>query len=255
MDSTLINKKHKKQKWKYVEIRERDLGLFKAILMQKFLKRDLAIKWIFKGDESYAAVRLRKLKMFSYLKGVQILVGQPESYLLLEKGVEALRSAGYPVGAGNLGLPAPQSFIELSTYEHDFKVAEARFLFETMEFCKDWKSEKMLKMGTQGEKKVPDGFFTRNGRGIAVEVELHPKKSETYRKIFEIYEDDPKVHYIFYLCGGLSLMRKIMKLTEDGGRKVYCFALYENFIKYQAETVFKATHPEREFKIKAVIKK
>lgn len=255
MESTLINKKSKKQNWQYVEIGERDLLLFKIILIQKFLKRDLAIRWIFNGNESYAAVRLRKLKKFGYLKGVQILVGQPESYLLASKGVEALRRVGYPVGAENSGLPAPQNFIELATYEHDFKMAEAMFLFKTLGFFKDWKSEKMLRMGTQGERKVPDGFFTRNGRGIAIELELHSKKSETYRKIFQVYADDPKVHYIFYLCGSLALMQKIMKLTEEYSRKVYCFALYEDFIKLQAETVFKATHPEREFKIKAVLKR
>ena len=189
--------------------------------------------------------------MFGYLKGVQILVGQPESYLLLEKGVEALRSAGYPVGIGNLGLPAPQSFIELSTYEHDFKVAEARSLFETMEFCKDWKSEKMLRMGTQGEKKVPDGFFTRNGRGIAVEVELHPKKSETYNKIFEIYEDDPKVHYIFYLCGELSDMRKIMRLATKTGSKKFCFVLYENLMELRDQAVI--WNCKDHFKLKEIL--
>lgn len=37
-----------------------------------------------------------------------------------------------------------------------------------------WHSEKLLRMGTAGERKVPDGFFTHNGKGIAVEVGIYP---------------------------------------------------------------------------------
>lgn len=60
---------------------------------------------------------------------------------------------------------------------------------------------------------MPDGFFTHNGKGIAVEVEISPKKAETYRKIFRVYDKDTKITDIFYSCGDPSIFRKIKDLS------------------------------------------
>ena len=186
MDATPSEKKYKKQNWKYLDVTERDIRLMKMIVEQKFLTRHHVIENLFDGARSYAKVRIRKLKKFGYLKAVKTLADEPESYLLGKAGIEALREAGCVVGVRGFSAPDAQDSIEIAFYDHDKKVTDVRFLFQKLGMCKDWKSEKVLRAGTKGERKVPDGVFTRNGKGIAIEVELHVKKARTNRKIFEV---------------------------------------------------------------------
>jgi hypothetical protein len=253
-----MSKKCKKRNWKYVEVSERDIKLFKIILEQKFLRRSEVITHIFEGKKDYAETRLQKLKKFDYLRTMQLLVKEPESYLVGLAGIKALREAGYSfcrqTPGGNGRLPDPQDDIELASYRHDVKVTLLRFLFEGLRFCTDWKSEKVLKLGTQGERKVPDGFFTRNKKGIAIEVELKPKKPETYRKIFRIYNQDSKIDYVFYLCGDVALMRKIMRLTDEACvGSSYCFVLFDELMHFKREAIFRTADGKGKFKLKEVL--
>ncbi len=244
----------RKQNWQYVDLMDRDLLLFKTVLEQKFLTRFHVIHNVFKGMKSYAEIRIRKLKKFDYLKPIHLLVGEPESYLLSERSVQALKEAGYVIGTMGfplefgVTLPEPQEKIELAFYDHDKRVTNVRFLFEALGFCKDWHSEKVLKLGQRGERKVPDGFFTRNGKGIAIEVELTAKKAETYRKIFEVYTREKKIDYIFYICGDLSIRKKIMELSRGKIDKPICFTLYDNLIQYREKTNIKIHEDEFELK-------
>lgn len=255
-----MQKKTKKRNWKYVLARERDIHFFRVINEQKFLRRPEAIEFIFEGKKDYAETRIQKLKRFGYIKAMPVLAGHPENYLLGEAGIEALRMADYMIG--NLGfpivfgrtLPKPQGHIELACYEHDVKVTQVRFLFERLKLCRDWHSEKFLKMGGRGERKVPDGFFTRNKKGIAVEVELNEKKAQNYRKIFRVYTCDSKIDYVFYLCGSLALMRKIMKLADEacvGDR--YCFILFDELMHFKRDAIFRTADGKGKFKLKEVL--
>lgn len=256
MSSTLVKRKYKKQNWKYLVPGMRDIRIFKGILEQKFLRRTEVIQYIF-DNQLYAETRIRKLKKFGYLKSVRTLATEPESYLLDKPGVEALEDAGYSISLKDplipdRNLPLPQEQIEIAFYLHDTKVTQVRFLFEQLGFCTDWKSEKMLKMGAQGERKVPDGFFTRNGKGIAVEVELNPKKPETYQKIIRLYEKNPGIHYIFYVCGDLALMRKVMKLSKGADEKGFCFILCGYLMEQRGEAYF-TTQAGGKFKLRALL--
>jgi len=234
--------KKRKTNWQYVRPGDRDIRLFKTILEQKFLRRPEVIEHIFSGKASYADLRLRKLKKFEYVKAVRLWFREPESYLLGEAGVEALQESG--ISMGNLGFaieqgktfPSPQMRIEPATYEHDVKVTQVRFLFERLGLCRNWHSEKLLKMGTTGERKVPDGFFTHNSKGIAVEVELSPKKAETYRRIFEIYDYDDRITDILYLCGNPAILRKIRRLSYAITLKTYWFTLLSDLMFFKADT-------------------
>jgi len=254
MDSTqeVINK------WKFVVLNDRDILLFKTILEQKFLTRVHVMEHVFEGKKSYAEIRIRKLKMFGYLKAVRDFVKEPESYLLTELAVEALRERGYVIRTLGFGvkpgvtLPEPQTEIERACYEHDVKVTNIRFLFESLGFCEDWQSEKVLKLGQQGEHKVPDGYFTVNGKGIAVEFERRSKNLSTYRKIFSVYTRDKKIDYIFYICGDLSIRKKLMGLIQrEGCSKTICLALYDNLMGQKEDAAFKTSRGE--FKLKAVL--
>jgi hypothetical protein len=91
-------------------------------------------------------------------------------------------------------------------------------------------------MGTTGERKVPDGFFTNNGKGIAVEVETSPKDADRYREIFNQYDwRASEVDCVFYISDKLSLMRKIMKLARGIAVKPFYFALSSDLISFGAQ--------------------
>ena len=146
---------------------------------------------------------------------------------------------GFPIVAGRT-FPSPQIKIEPAAYEHDVKVTQVRFLFERLRFCRDWHSEKLLRMGTTGERKVPDGFFTNNGKGIGVEVEISPKKAETYRKIFRVYDQDQKITDIFYICGDDAIFQKIKNLSFGTTLKNYWFVLFGNLVRFKGHTILRS---------------
>ncbi len=255
MSTTPVEEKKKKQNWKFVQLKKRDIRLFKAIVCQKFMRRDHVIKYIFDGDASYAEIRIRKLKMFKYLRAVK-KEEQPESYLLGSAGVAAINE-WYAKGFEGEPMPEPQSFIEAVTYEHDGNVTETRFIFEGLGLCEDWKSEKEMRLGTQGERKVPDGFFTRFGKGIAVEVEWSKKDNRSYRRIFKLYEDDRKIDFVFYLCKNETILSTIIQLSKkaaDSGEihrvKFFC-ALFSELVADPRKVVFKSY--EGEFKLEDLL--
>ena len=95
-------------------------------------------------------------------------------------------------------------------------------------------------MGTAGERKVPDGFFTHNGKGIAVEVEISAKKAETYRKIFRIYDRNEKITDIFYLCGDPSILQKIKDLSYGITDKTYWFVLLSELMHFKADALLRS---------------
>jgi len=239
MEATPGKKKPKKQNWKYLDVTDRDIRLMKMIVEQKFLTRPHVIENVFDGARSYAKVRIRKLKKFGYLKTVRTLADEPESYLLGKEGIGALREAGCVVGVRGFSAPDAQDSIEIAFYDHDKKVTNVRFLLERLGLCKDWRSEKVLRVGTKGERKVPDGVFTRNAKGIAIEVELHVKKASTYRKIFEVYELDPKIRYIFYVCGDASVREKVMKEAGERWADRMCFVLYKELMEFGEQAVLR----------------
>ncbi len=251
MDSTLEKKKYKKLNWKYVRINDRDIRLFQLILEQKFLTRPQVIKHVFR-NKRYAKTRIWKLKTFAYLQPVLTLAREPESYLLGRKGVEALRMHGYEMG--KCDLPKPQQSIEVATYKHDRDVSEVRFLLEKLGFCKDWHSEKMLRLGMTGERKVPDGYFRTKKSGVAVEVEFSDKKTTTYEKIFNIYGKDPRIDYVLYVCGDDSIMELMMRLIKAAGlAKPFCCILFEKLMRFREKAVFNLL--DKEFTIKEILEK
>jgi hypothetical protein len=239
-----MQREYKKQNWRYVEIQLRDERLLRVIGDEGFIRRDLVIKYIFDGNESYAKIRIRKLKKFGFLNAVPVKAGDPECYLLGPEGVEVVRRF-FPIGLRGWGCPSIQDAIDLGRYEHSCKVTEVRLLFENMQFCKNWKSERRLRAGTKGGHKVPDGFFVPNQKGVAVEVELRPKKASTYQKIFTFYEGDVQVGYVFYVCGTLPLLTFIRGITDKSAIfKKYCFLLYSELVESRENAVVRTDKGE-----------
>lgn len=124
-----MTRKYRTPNWKYVTINDRDYYFFRTIAEQRFLKRDQAIKYVFEGNESYAVIRIRKLKKFGYLKAIP-KAGECESYLLGKAGVEALK-LNVLGGERGLSCPAPQQFIESATYEGSFVLSHfSTYIFD-----------------------------------------------------------------------------------------------------------------------------
>lgn len=243
--------KYKKPNWRNVEVRPRDERLLKTVAEEGFVRRDLVIKYIFSERENYAKIRIRKLKRFGYLKAIPVRAGDPECYLLGPEGVEVVRRS-CPIGLRGCGYPSVQSSIDLGSYEHRCKVTEVRLVFENMGFCRDWKSERVLRAGTKGGHKVPDGFFMPGKKGIAVEVELRPKKASNYQKIFEFYEKDFRTGYVFYICGTLPLLMFVRRLVKKAPvLKGYCFLLYDDLVGSRENAVVRID--DREFPLKKVL--
>ena len=97
----------------------------------------------------------------------------------------------------------------------------------------------------KGGHKVPDGFFMPNKKGIAVEVELRPKKAATYQKIFEFYERNDRVDYVFYVCGTLSLLTFIRRIVKKSPVfKGYCFMLYSDLVRSRENAVVRTDKGE-----------
>jgi hypothetical protein len=175
--------------------------------------------------------------LIDYLKAVSVKAGDPESYLLGPEGVDLVRKF-YPIGLRGWGCPSVLESIDFGSYEHSWKVTQARLIFENIGLCTNWKTERMLKAGTKGGHKVPDGFFIRNQKGIAVEVELKCKKASTYQKIFEIYDNDPNTHYVLYICGSLPLLTYIRRLTKKTYvSKTYCLTLYDELVRFREKAM------------------
>lgn len=245
-------RKYRKPNWKKVEIGPRDERLVKTAGDEGFVRRDHAIKYIFEGNESYAKIRIRKLKRFGYLKAVSEKKGDPESYVLGPEGVDLVRKF-YPIGLRGWGTPGVLQSIDPGSYDHDWKATQVRLIFENLGFCKNWKSARMLKAGTKGGHKVPDGFFIPNQKGIAVEVELKKlKKASRYREIFEVYDRDPKIDYVFYICGSLRLLTFIRRLVKKAQvSKPYCFMLYDDLVKSQEKAMVQING--KEFPLKRIL--
>ena len=228
----------------YLLIQPRDERLLRIVGDEGFIRRDLAIKYVFEGSESYARFRIRRLKKFGYLKAVSVIAGDTESYLLGPEGIDVVRCF-FPIGLQGWGCPGILQSIDPGQYAHACKVTEVRLLFENMRFCRKWKSERMLKAGMKGGHKVPDGFFMPNKKGIAVEVELRPKKAATYQKIFEFYERNDRVDYVFYVCGTLSLLTFIRRIVKKSPVfKGYCFLLYDDLVRSRENAVVRTDKGE-----------
>lgn len=231
--------KKTKQYLRRVEIGARDVRLFRTIIEQKFVKRSHVDKYIFDGSKSYAAYRIQKLKRFGFLKALRVLASEPECLLLDKAGVKAFRNAKAPAHLAGYEYPNPQTWIETAGFEHDWKTTEARLIFENLDFCKDWKSEKLLKAGRKGDRKVPDGIFTRWGIGIAVEVELTPKKARTYRQIFGFYDQRSEIKYVLYVCDNKKILDFVSGLVRrhyqrhELAKKEYCFMLFKDLVDFR----------------------
>ena len=234
-----MSKKIKKQYLKRVEIGATDSRLFRTIIEQKFVRKNHAEKYIFHGSKSYAVTRIQKLKRYGFLKGVAMLANEPECLLLDKASVKAFRKAKPPAHLAGYTYPKPQNKIETVGYEHDWKTTEVRLIFENLNFCSDWKSEKLLKAGLKGDRKVPDGIFTRWGIGIAVEVELTLKKAKSYRQILGIYDRYSEIKYVLYVCETKKMIDFISDLVRrnyrrpEQAKKEYCFMLFQDLVDFR----------------------
>lgn len=115
-----------------------------------------------------------------------------------------LRSSGLPNamsawslsinGARLIGAEEPCRYVNRNTLLHEVSISELRIALEGVGFGNDWTSEAELKkqfnynsyQSDQNYKNIPDGIFIAKTNTIgvaALELELHAKNHQRYRKI------------------------------------------------------------------------
>jgi hypothetical protein len=155
---------------------------------------------------------LRRLRRLEALDLIQRIRGLPDG------------SHGWslaPTGARSRGLIAIGRRLNRHTLEHDVTIGEVRFALERVGLGAGWMPEHHLRLrawqsrkpGSSAPENIPDGVFSAEAHGtylaIAVELELHPKSTERYRKTLRAYRSRQNIAVIWYLVPYESLGRKL----------------------------------------------
>ena len=194
----------KETKTKNIILQDRDYGLLRYILEQKFMSREQIEKWFYKTNDVLRN-RLWELTFSGYLKKEPIALSSKDHFLITGLGVRALAERGVN------GI-RPASSIDIRFYYHDRTVTDMRLLFENIGLASDWKGEKVLRSELEALK-VPDGvFLSPAGKKIAFELELVPKENSRYKKILAGYQD---VDRVFYVVRGEALFNRLRGLMTN----------------------------------------
>lgn len=228
-------KKYYKKKYKRVFLKNRDLNVIEYGLDQKFLTmsqvarvflggkfefEENGIRKKYKDPKHRTYQRMRILRKLGYLS---ILEGSEAILVPSRQGMEALNLHGRST-FNDFKTP------DFKTFEHDRRVTDVRLVLEDMGVLGRWVSERWLRMDV-GEENVPDGLVeTRDGKLVAVEVEIARKTKQRYVRIFEAYKSRGlKVDRVLYVCDSLDLMEVISSLL-DGYQDAY-FCLYRDLME------------------------
>lgn len=112
--------------------------------------------------------------------------------------------------ARQLGLESTLIRINRNTIEHDVLLSQVRIVLARVGIGATWRSEFALrqiagrqKPGRQERGVVPDAIFALDVKGepraLALELELHAKSKERYRKIFSAYRFKRSLWCLWYL--------------------------------------------------------
>lgn len=164
---------------------------------------------------------LRRLRRLEELKMIQRIRGLSDG------------SHGWsltPTGTRSRGLISIGRKLNRHTLEHDVTLGEVRFALERVGIGAGWMPEHRLrnkagqsrKPGSSAPENIPDGIFSAEAHGkylaIAVELELHPKSTERYRKTLRAYRSRQNIDVIWYLVPYESLGRKLDRVWAEVSR-------------------------------------
>lgn len=173
-------------------------GFVNAKLVAQFLKVSLAV----------AYRRLRKLVQHQYLHHQSIYFGLPGVYQVTSLGVAVSQSV----------LPAPRS-IRQASYHHDLAVT-ALSLVLCEQYQGSYVSERLLRhrAGSKGVGQFGhfcDGVLNKEGKQIAIEVELTKKGKQRREKILKHYLKSFDYEEVWYFCGNREVENQLRPFLKD----------------------------------------
>ncbi len=222
-----------------MELQERDLGILKFCLEQKFATLLQIGKMFFPKSRDIfhrPAKRVCDLVNEGLLKAEQLRVCEKKLYVTTKAGVKLLKKKGL-----HSGLEAVNG-LDTRTLEHDEMVTEVRIIFDRLLGTSEWTPERILKQKAV-RAKVPDGMVKYFVTNFAVEIERTLKNKRYYEKIFySEYTRQEGVHGILYIMNSESDMKWLMNQAKDFDQIYFTTMEDLNRMPYSAAPFENASH-------------
>lgn len=205
-------------------VTDRDLGILKMCLEQKFMTLFQISRMFFPESRNILQVPMKRVRMLvksGLLRAVTLRVDAKRLYVATSRGVSLLRQKNLSGGLGAL------KELNDKTWEHDEVVTDVRILFERLLAFKNWTPERILKSANMREK-VSDGIVRNDEHRFIVEVELTLKRKRYYERVFDdmCLKHYPEGH-ILYIVRNESYQNWLME--QAGGLKRIYFATMDDF--------------------------
>ena len=123
------------------------------------------------------------------------------------------------VGAKLIGTGEPFRHSNRNTALHDVTLSSLHQHLEELIEAKNWVSEMQLKrqlaLAGEFDSTVPDGIFStevfQKPARVALELELHAKSLQRYKKVFYDYKFHREVTHIFYVVKHPSILKPVFR--------------------------------------------
>ncbi|MBI4057252.1 MAG: hypothetical protein HY399_06870 [Elusimicrobia bacterium] len=211
--------------WRGVEIKQREIEIFKFLLEMRFSTAKQIWLRFYKKDHhptsaypwKWVEKRLRKLKWAGYIRTARSHSYPHQLYLATGKARSELERYGITCE----GLP-PLYGIDFKTFEHDLTLVDIRISLENLGYT--YYSERELRMVLRTGR-IPDGTIERSGKKIALELEISQKRRERYIEIFKEYALSP-FQCVAYLVTLPSMPDYLLGVAEELRMdQIYCGAI------------------------------
>jgi hypothetical protein len=183
-----------------MQLTKRDLEILYWINRMRYVTVNQVAKK-FKIGIWYTYKRLKKLCDDEYLYSLRIFRNKPGVYICTKKGAE--------ISGSNLW--APKHYVNLANYEHDLKVVDLSIELERQG---EWISMRELRQDSKTDM-IPDGVLIKDGKKIAVEVELTKKSEKNLKKKMSYYKRSIDYDEIWYFVSSRVVYDAVEKAAKE----------------------------------------
>lgn len=225
---------------------ERDFGLFKFLLDQKFGSLEALFFKFFDPRKSpseplpknlaVARQRLGILKRAGLITTQKVYSESKSLYLLSKPGWKLLRDR-YP----DLVYAPPALTVDFRNYEHDLRVTLIRIALEKAGKAVKWYSERRIRMqgfkvkdvgGTLPDTVIPDGvFLTPKNERVALELEVSVRKKSRFRFKMDEYERVMRysslIHKVLFVAASDAVGKDLSEIIAH--RRHFFLETYPHF--------------------------
>lgn len=120
-----------------------------------------------------------------------------------------MHQKGAEISGSNLW--APKHYVNLANYEHDLKVVDLSIELERQG---EWISMRELRQDSKTDM-IPDGVLIKDGKKIAVEVELTKKSERNLKKKMGYYKRSIDYDEIWYFVSSRVVYDAVEKAAKE----------------------------------------